>query len=158
MVVSFTEWWAARLCGPCKCAPVCLQSHLQQRKNSRFSVVSPPLSIGAGLRRPGEVAPLPEAYFCYSTFLFGQSRLPVRRVHVLPVIVLLSWPAAQSKPQVVLQGYRGFFCFLQMRSESLQTQKDWCYHTMVQICRNISGIKWNIFDIASKTQCGIILA
>lgn len=27
-----------------------------------------------------------------------------------------------------------------------------------QIYRNISGIEWNIFDIASKTQCGIILA
>ena len=76
IVVSFANWRAARQCGPCKCAPVCLQSHLPQRKNSRFSVVSPPLSIGAGLRRPGEVAPLPEAYFCHSAFLLDEAACP----------------------------------------------------------------------------------
>ena len=76
MVVSFTEWWAARPCGPCKCAPVCLQSHLQQRKNSRFLVTSPPLSIGAGLRRPGEVAPLSETHFCTPNFFLDENADP----------------------------------------------------------------------------------
>lgn len=89
MVVSFTEWWAARLCGPCKCAPVCLQSHLQQRKNSRFLVTSPPLSIGAGLRRPGKVAPLSETHFCTPIFSIGRRRWPERRVHVLSVFFRL---------------------------------------------------------------------
>lgn len=140
MVVSFTEWWAARLCGPCKCAPVCLQSHLQQRKNSRFLVTSPPLSIGAGLRRPGKVAPLSETHFLHS-YIFHWTKTLSRVSSPCHFCILSPFmPAAQSKPQVVLQGYRGFFCFLQR-----------------QIYRNISGIEWNIFDIASKTQCGIIL-
>lgn len=68
----------------CVCRTTC-----SKERTADFLVTSPPLSIGAGLRRPGKVAPPSETHFCTPIFSIGRRRWPECRVHVLSVFFRL---------------------------------------------------------------------
>lgn len=90
----------------------------------------------------------------------GPGKLPhfLRRIFALLYSQLDKDDGPSVESMSFLYSFAFYVCYsIQTASGSARIPGLFCF-LQRQIYRNISGIEWNIFDIASKTQCGIILA